>query len=132
MISFRLTAVALTATLAGCMSSPPSVYKAVGATENKTVVVSISRPSPVKGTTASVSIDGEQILNTKRYTRILKNPNCQRLSALRYSCEDTGTYKGESVRVIEEWSTNRFAGYAHFDIYVGGKLLQRVEAVAGY
>ena len=132
MINFRLTSVLIISTLTGCMSSTPSVYKAVGTIENQAAVVSITRPSPVKGTTASVSINGEQVLVTKRYTRILKNPNCQRLSALRYSCEDIGTYDGETVKVVEEWSSNMYAGYAHFDVYLDGKLIQRIEAAAGY
>ena len=116
----------------GCVSVSPSTYKAVGAIGSEPIAVEITRPAPIKGTSATVSFNGEEVLVTKRFTRITSNPNCQRLSIYAYRCEDDGTYKGKQVSVVEEWSANKYAGYAHFDIYVDRRLIQRVEATGGY
>ena len=118
--------------LTGCMSVQPLSYKSVGSINSEPAVIEITRAAPIHGTSAKLSINGEEVLATKRSTRITANPNCQRLSLYRYSCTDEGTYNGKDVRVVEEWSANMQAGYAHFDVYVEGELIQRVEAAGGY
>ena len=129
---FNILAVLGVILLTGCMSVPPLSYKSVGSINNEPAAIEITRAAPIKGTAATISINDEVILVTERRTRITANPNCQRLSLYAYSCTDEGTYNGKEVRVVEDWSANMQAGYAHFDVYVNNQLIQRVEAVGGY
>ena len=122
----RLVVLISALTLAGCMSAPPKTFKAVGLVNGNAYEIQVIRNGPVPGNSASVLINGNEVLNTNRKTIITSNPNCTRLSVYAYRCEDKGTFQNKTVTVVEEWSASIYSKYSYFDVLIDDKLVQRV------